>query len=313
MTDPVPLGLRNRLAILRVQRRESLSRNCTLLLLAFVSCTTLFGQTITSQKQALLKRKGELLKSINSYVEKEKEAEATFQQAASIRRQAEAAADSKNAAIAAQAMDVAKEAVTRARNNKSEDQERLDAINTALGWPDSEKPQAVATLVRGHVFRKSTAGLVRFDPVIPIQPGDRISTGDDGFLEMQLANGSQMHIGPKSDFSYQQDVQRIFYELLGGKFHRVSVWIVGTRGANDEPRYKGLQAVAAVRGTEFTLEVVGTQDVFTVFDGELEVEPGGGRETVALKGGQRLVVPKSGQPTQRLEFDPNSAARWWQQ
>lgn len=281
-----------------------------LALLLFSAVMPVSAQTLSADREVLLKRKAELLKSIEGYRRKQTESQATLDQATSLQRQAHAAGDATNASIASQAMDVAKQALANAQKYEREDRERLDAINRALTWPESNKPQGVATLVRGQIFRETPSGRVPFDPATPVRLGDRIST-EDGFLELQLEDGSQMQIGPKTDFLYDRDVQGIYYQLFQGALHKITI-IMGVRGANDQPRYKGLHCIAAVRGTEFTLELKNGQDVFQVFEGQIEVDPGGSRDKISLTGGQMLVVRKSGAVDQPVAFDARTAAHWWE-
>lgn len=69
----------------------------------------------------------------------------------------------------------------------------------------------------------------------------------------------------------------------------------------------------AFRGTDFTLATDCQEDIYTVLEGEVEVDPGGGRPKVTLTGGQQLVVPKTGSAEPVARFDPNALVRWWGQ
>lgn len=292
-------------------RGNLLSRAVALAVFASSFPALLPAQTLSPQRQILLKRKAEVLKSIEAYQKKETEAQSTIDQATSMRNRYDASRDSKNAGIAAQAMDVAKQALANAQKYERDDRERLEAINRALAAPETNKPQGIPTLTRGHVVRQTPQGNVPFDPASPVRLGDRISTGNDGFLELQLDDGSQMHIGPNTDFLYERDVQGTYYELFKGELHKITI-LIGVRGATDQPRYRGLQAIAAVRGTDFTLEVDNGQDVFRVLEGEIEVDPGAGRAKIVVKPGQKLTVSGSGPVPQPSIFDPISADRWWE-
>lgn len=284
---------------------------CVLVSLAiFATFSPAFGQTLSPEKQALFRRKGELLKEIRAYEQKKAEAQATLAQANSIREMAKAVNQMNDADVAAQAVEVAQQAISTAEKNIAVDQRRLDAINVALTWHDSVKPRAVATIVRGHVSVETRSGPYPFDPTVPVAMGDHISVGGDGFLELLLQDGTEMHLGPNSDFDYERDVQGVYYQLFRGELHKIT--IMGVRGANDRARYKGLQAIAAVRGTDFTLEIKGGQDVFTVFEGAIEVDPGGGRDKVVLNAGEEVAVPKSGPVGRPFAFDPKKVSRWWE-
>jgi ferric-dicitrate binding protein FerR (iron transport regulator) len=287
---------------------------CLLVLAVLVPlCHPLLGETISPRKQTLLKRKAELLKSIKLCEQQETQSQSNLDQAAAMRKQYEDAADSKNAAVASEATDVAKRTLADARKLAAEEHERLDAINRALNRPETDKPQAFATLVRGQVFRLSAKGWVPFDPNVPVGIGDRVQTGAGSFLELQLEDGTVMHIGSNSELTYEQDVQGIFYQLFKGEIHEIKRPLGGVRGANDQPRYRGAIVVVAVRGTEFTLEVKDTQDVLTVFEGEIEVDPGAGRAKVVLRAGQSLPVSTSGSVAPPAAFERNTAPHWWEQ
>jgi hypothetical protein len=286
---------------------------CSLALCAMfaISSVPLLGQPLSAEKQILLKRKGELLKEIQGYEQKKAAAQATLSQAISIRDMAKAANHVNDANVAAEAVGVSRQAIATAEKDIADDQQRLDAINRALNWPASAQPRAVATLARGHIVLETPNGPRPFDPTAPVEIGEQISVGDDGFLELQLDDGSQMQLGPKTDFEYQRDVQGVYYQLFQGELHKIT--IMGVRGANDQARYRGLQSISAVRGTEFTLEIIGGQDVYTVFEGWIEVDPTAGRAKIAVKAGQRLTVSKSGAVGQPVAFDPKTVQHWWEQ
>jgi ferric-dicitrate binding protein FerR (iron transport regulator) len=294
--------------LLGTNRRGAVS--LVLLAVLFSSCHLVSAQTLSSRQRVLLQRKGDLLKSIKQNEQTEAETQATLEQATSMQKQAEAAGDSKDAAIASQAMNVVKEAMAEAQQNLREDHQRLDAINRALTWPDTNNPQAVATIIRGQVSKMTPQGPLPFDPTVPLHLGDLISTDDNSVVELQFNDGTQLRIGPKTDFSYELDEHGYLYHLLRGDIRTIHIPVLDIDISNEEPRYRGLTAVAAVRGTDFRMETDGTEDTFTVMEGEIEVDPGGGRDKVMLQGGQRLIVPKSGAVSQPVTFDPKAVPHW---
>jgi FecR-like protein len=271
-----------------------------------IACQALPAQTLTPRQRILLQRKGELLQDIKTSQEKEADAQSTLDQA----QQALASGTASDAGTAQQVIELGERAIADAKDRIADDQQRLTAINAALAWPESDSPRAVATLVVGQVFRDTLYGQVPFDGTAPIQVGDHIVVGDNSYLELQLEDGSQIELGAGTDFSYQRDVQGIEWQLFRGEMHKITI-IMSVRGANDQPRYRGCTAVAAVRGTDFTMDTDGTQDTFTVFEGEIDVDPGGGRDKLTLQGGQKLVVPKTGVVGPPVAFDPQSVPRWW--
>lgn len=282
---------------------------CFFLAAAFGLPPILYGQTISPQRQALLGRKGELLKETETLEQKKGEAQATVTQGSSLRDMAKAANQPDQANTYAEAVGVAQQAIAAADKKIAEDQQRLDAINRALTWEDSVVPRAVATVMRGQITVKTRYGGFALDPTKPVGLGEHLVVGKDGFLELQLCDGSELHLGPNTDFLYQRDVQGVYYQIFRGELHKIS--IMGVRGANDEPTYRGLQSVVAVRGTEFTFEVNPDGEIFAVFEGVIDVDPGSGRQKMTLTAGYKLIVPKSGRVGQPVAFDPNSISHWW--
>jgi hypothetical protein len=129
------------------QRTRSCICVSSLLIILIFLLPASFGQTLSPQKEVLLKRKGELLRDIEGYEQKKAEAQATLDQAAMLRNQAESAGDSKNAAIASQAMGVARETLANAQRYAREDRQRLDAIERAIGQLNFNPSSGVSALV----------------------------------------------------------------------------------------------------------------------------------------------------------------------
>lgn len=263
----------------------------------------------------LLEMKGEFLKKVND----EKNAVAKNQdllwRAQTAHQQAIANGDVDGGNVTAEAIGNAQAALDKAKQNLFEDQRRLDAVNQAMVlWTsvgDSMGPRALATKVRGQVTVDTPQGPKPFDPYAPVHPGEHIHIGPNAFLELQLGNRSEMHLGPNSDFEYERDVHGIQWELFKGEMHKITI-IMGVRGANDNALYRGPTTICAVRGTDFTLSTDGNQDTVTVLEGAVEVDPGSGRPKVTLTGGQQLIVPKSGAIGSVTAFDPNALQRWWE-
>lgn len=300
--------------MLRQTRVKRCCRASVLACISLIAATCLSptspAQTLSPLKQVLLAQKGKLLKEISEYQQKETEAQGTLAQAESLRDMAKSAHEVNQANIYAEAVGLAQKTIETANKNISDDRERLDAIDRALSWHETITPYAVPMLVRGHVTVETPYGSRPFDRTAPVEIGQHLLVGDDGFLELQLQDGSRMHLGPNTDFLYQRDVQGVYYQIFRGALHKIT--IMGVRGSNDDPTYRGLRTIGAVRGTEFTLEVTPEQDLFTVFEGEIEVNPGQGRDKVTLQAGQKLAVSNSGAGnTPPTGFDAATAAHWW--
>jgi FecR protein len=290
-------------------------RSCATFIFAYCAAIGL-SPAATAQKAPnadLLEVKGVFLKHVNDDRTQIDKYEGLLARAQDAHSQAVKDSDIDGENVTAEAIGNAQQALDRARLNLADDQTRLDAVNRALQWwgdnRDTGVPRALATILRGQVTVDSPTGPVVFDPNSPVRPGERIHVGDKSFLELQLDDGSQMHLGPGTEFLYERDVQGVYWQLFRGEMHKITI-IMGVRGAN-EPRYRGCTAIAAVRGTDFTLETNGTGDTFTVLDGAIEVDPGSGRDKVMLRGGQRLVVAKSGAVGSPVTFDAKTLSHWW--
>lgn len=264
----------------------------------------------------LLQMKGEFLKRVNQDKAAIASNQALLARAQAAHQQALSDNDSDGIPVTAQAIDNAQQALDRAARNLADDEARLTAANHALTlWTaagDSAGPRALATIVRGQIMVDTSQGPKPFDANLPVQPGQHIRLGQNAFLELQLGNGSEMHLRAGTDFEYERDVQGVQWEVFKGELHKITV-IMGVRGANDEARYRGLTAVCAVRGTDFTLSNDGNHDTITVLEGSVEVDPGAGRQKVTLTGGQQLVVPKTGVVASATPFDPNKLLHWWEE
>lgn len=296
-------------------RAETRWAAATLLMCCAVTCASLLASAQTVPNADLLEMKGIFLKHVNDDKAAIASNEALLSRAQVAHQDAVSNKDQDGAFVTAEAIGNAQAALDKARQNLTDDQTRLDAVNQALVlWTsigDSIGPRALPTLIRGQVTVDTPQGPKPFDRFVPVQEGQHIHVGPNSFLELQLGDGSTMHIGPNSDFLYERDVEGVYWELFHGEMHKITV-IMGVRGANDEPHYRGITSVAAVRGTDFTLATDGQQDTYTVFEGKIEVDPGAGRPKVTLTGGQMLVVPKTGMVGPATTFDSTTLTRWWE-
>lgn len=263
----------------------------------------------------LLQMKGEFLKRVNDEKAAVARDQELLERAQAAHQQAVSDNDSDGAGVTQQAMENAQQALEKASQSLGDDEKRLDAVNHALVlWTsigDSIGPRALTTMARGQITVDTPQGPKPFDPYVPVKPGQHIHLGANAFLELQLGNGSEMHLRPNTDFEYERDVQGVRWEIFRGELHKVTI-IMGVRGANDDARYRGATATCAVRGTDFTLSTDGREDTVTVLEGAVEVDPGGGRPKEMLSGGERLIVAKSGTVGSAVSIDAKTVTRWWE-
>lgn len=287
-------------------------------LLQIIACLCVVTSVALSQKVPnadLLEMKGEFLKRVHEDKAVIARDQGLVSRAQAAHQQALSDNDSDGMSVTAQAIDNARRALDRASRNLADDETRLAAANHALTlWTaagDSIGPRALATIVRGQILVDTPQGPKPFDANLPVKPGQQIRLGPNSFLELQLGNGSEMHLGPNTTFEYERDVQGARWELFRGEMHKITA-IMGVRGANDETRYRGLIATCAVRGTDFILSTDGQQDTVTVLDGSVEVDPGGGRPKVILNRGQMQMVPQTGAIPPARSFNSESIRKWWE-
>lgn len=281
---------------------------------ALIPFNTASAQTVPNA--ALLQLKGEFLKRVNQDQAAIASDQTLLARAQSAHQHALSENDSDGMSVTAMAITNAQQALDLATQNLSEDQKRLHAVDQALiGWTtvgDSLGLCALATIAEGTITVDTPQGPEPFDRYRPVRPGQHIRLGPDAFLELQLGNGSAMHLGPGTDFEYERDVKGAQWQVFKGELHKFTP-MMGIHIPGDDALYRGLVSVCGVRGTDFTLSTSGGQDTITVLEGSVEVDPGLGRSKVTLTGGQKLIVPKAGAVGPVTSFDPNTMRKWWEQ
>lgn len=139
----------------------------------------------------------------------------------------------------------------------------------------------------------STSGtqLVRGDNVSKNQ---EIKTGEDGFVKMELNDGSVIVLGPKSTILIDQEMCETANAMTKIRISAGSLWtlvkklIGGGKFEVSTDRNGG-----GVRGTEFTFEITPEKEVIKVYEGTFEVYP--------LKKNQQLE--DSGKEMEQLQKD----------
>lgn len=128
-------------------------------------------------------------------------------------------------------------------------------------------------------------------PPYALKNGDRVRTGSDGSATLFFPDRTKVALGPDSAFAVEKaDKKDAVVKLDAGGLH---AWV--TKAMSRHFRVRSPSAVAAVRGTEFTVDVTATQDTQIVVDegvvavriksGE-QTELGNGRSYRSL-----LVIP----------------------
>jgi len=133
----------------------------------------------------------------------------------------------------------------------------------------------------------------------PLQEGDRIRTGADSSAELALDGESVIQLGPNADFKLENmHRSETLFGLSAGTFLAKIKKLL----ASQSMQVRTPTAVAAVRGTEFGVEVPSPEESHVgVFDeGKVEVKGSGGVEN--LIGNQETRVASDGKPAQPYQL-----------
>lgn len=129
----------------------------------------------------------------------------------------------------------------------------------------------------------------------PLQEGDRIETGADSRAEIALEAESVVELGAQTSFTVgSMDKEKSWFTLSVGSF---LAKLKSFQNKHSTMRVRTPTAVAAVRGTEFGLEVGddGGTDVGVFDEGRVAVTHGesgeGGKETLLTAGQEATLAP----------------------
>lgn len=128
---------------------------------------------------------------------------------------------------------------------------------------------------------------------LPLQAGDRVKTGAGGSAEITLDDGHVIRLREHTDFTLSGlDKARTEFSLALGSFLAKVQKLLG----GHELRVRTQTAVAAVRGTEFAVEVDEDSTVVGVFDeGKVEVK-GEGAGVELLNANMETKIPRGQAP-----------------
>lgn len=178
------------------------------------------------------------------------------------------------------------------------------------GVPAVESTTNIVILVIEGKVEVSRAGSQAWDPAYTnqvLQTGDRVRTRERSQVTLRLADESIVRFNEKADFQIQPSAapsrRRSRFHLLEGMlffFHR------------DKPGDIDIDtktASAAIRGTEFTLEVEPDgRTVLTVFDGAVDLSNDQGK--VELKSGDQGIAEAGQPPYRRAAIDTINVIQW---
>jgi hypothetical protein len=141
---------------------------------------------------------------------------------------------------------------------------------------------------------------------MPLEEGDRVVVADGGSAEIALDGGSLITVRENSDFKLEKTAkgESSFYLELGSLLAKIQ------KLGDQRLKVRTPTAVAAVRGTEFGVEVEGENSHVGVFDeGKVEVSGGSGGTPELLISNQESSVLKGQPPTHATQLQRFMANR----
>ncbi|MBI4679285.1 MAG: FecR domain-containing protein [Elusimicrobia bacterium] len=175
------------------------------------------------------------------------------------------------------------------------------ALGGGTSFGQEDRWEARFTDVKGTVTVFTTGGDADGMPAdndVPLEEGDRIKTGDDGYAEVAIEGDSLVVLKANSQMTVAS--ARIGASEIGLAFGSLLAKIQSALGVGGF-RVRTPTAVAAVRGTEFGLDVAGeaegNETHVGVFDeGKVEVSGLSGEDAETLMVNQETVVRKGSRP-----------------
>ena len=220
--------------------------------------------------------------------------------------------DVQAAQISRRAIAISERALANARAKIAIEDKRLKAVEDTLKL-NPKTHVALASRIRGKVYKKTDKGWVSFDSNSPIAPGDEVKTGEGGFVELMFTDGSIINLDENTTFrAVKLDEKESIYEALKGHI-RLQFECIKKRG---EPcrqwKIRTPKAVIGPRGTDFQIDVrPDGRATIIVMDGVVEIRHREGGKVVEVKAGQKAVITKDGEVRHISPVDLRTIDRWW--
>jgi hypothetical protein len=146
-----------------------------------------------------------------------------------------------------------------------------------------------------------------------LQSGQIIVAEKNTITKIVMPDGSSVQLSELSRFQIDKDSDTEVHGVFG-RFRTLLLCHVDWGEHRQCPfsRFSTPTAVAAVRGTEFTVDANELRSIFRVFHGVLAVSDLARKNTVQVAANQETVVPKDGVPSDPRPFDPKAVDRWWE-
>ncbi len=176
--------------------------------------------------------------------------------------------------------------------------------------------QARLGVITGDVGFLSQGALEWIEPHegLPLEPGDRIRTGEDGQVELVLSENVVWILESQTELVAED------MEINSGRFNLTTGGVLGkvdskrSAGVPQKWEFNTPASVIAIRGTEFALDYTRAEGSHLgVFEGTVELEPAetaqGRQPPVPITAGHEAVI-QHGRPIQTTtKFSPRMQAR----
>lgn len=259
-----------------------------------------------------------LKKRLASHEQNEAEARESLQGAKNILETARKNNNAEAESVARQAIAVAEESLSEIQKMKARDKSRLEGLEDTVKQGTCSKDSGVSTIEKGEVIVKSGSGRRKQDNRV-LESGDTIETGKSGFLELIMPDHSQMAVDADTAVEIlRMDAEKLesAYRFIRGKLYIVRAclkYAADLRGICWVTHYRLGGAVAAVRGTEFTVER--NEDgsaAINVIEGTVDVTEGDSGRVVSAGAMERVLVGEAGSVQGPIPLRPDSIRRWWE-
>jgi hypothetical protein len=255
---------------------------------------------------------------LKSHEQDEAEARESLQGAKNILAIARRNNNAEAESVARQAIAVAEESLSEIRKMKAMDRSRLEVLDDAVKRRAFSKDSGVSTIEKGEVIVKSGSGLRKQDNRV-LASGDTVETGKSGFLELLMPDHSRMAVAADTAVEILRlDAEKLesAYRFIRGKLYMVRACLkeaADLRGICWVTQYRVGGAVAAVRGTEFTVER--NEDgstAISVIEGTVEVTESDSGRVVSAKSKERVLIGEAGSVQGPIPLKPGAIGRWWE-
>lgn len=172
----------------------------------------------------------------------------------------------------------------------------LLAASTALAQVPA--PQVAAVQPPAWLLRNDLRQAVA--PGAPLQPGDRLQTGVDGRLHLDLPDGSLVKLGAAADFelTLASRGDRLFrgaLKVLKGAF-RYSTRAIGALQRRDIEIHVGPTLTAGIRGTDLWGLSQDSGDLVYLIEGQIDLRSPHAPPRRLAEAGTAYQVPAGGSP-----------------